>query len=97
MAAGGSDEDFDFGGASSASPTSAALPPTLSSILLHLQQGDIWDPVLWRDALIQLRSVPAASARPIYERFLKLFPTSAKYWRQYAEHEWQVRHWQQCR
>jgi tetratricopeptide (TPR) repeat protein len=42
----------------------------------------------WETICGQAQSLPLDRARPLYERFLRKFPTAGRYWKYYAEHEY---------
>ena len=46
-----------------------------------------YDTEAWERVLAHAFTLPIAAARPIYERFLSIFPTAARYWRQYVLQE----------
>ena len=68
-------------------PPSAALPPELA--VTH----NAYDTDAWEQLLARAFTLPIARARPVYERFLSLFPTASRYWRQYILHEQSAQHY----
>eukprot|EP01130_Rhizamoeba_saxonica_P018209 TRINITY_DN9037_c0_g1_i1.p1 TRINITY_DN9037_c0_g1~~TRINITY_DN9037_c0_g1_i1.p1 ORF type:complete len:583 (-),score=141.69 TRINITY_DN9037_c0_g1_i1:47-1795(-) len=46
-----------------------------------------WDSYSWRSLMSAIIQLPIESVRDIYEESALVFPTSAKFWKQYAEHE----------
>lgn len=62
------------------------LIPALQSHLRALE-SDPWDAATWEKVLAQAARLPVATARPLYENFLKLFPHSARHWVEYISHE----------
>lgn len=45
---------------------------------------------------MEVQQGPADTARPVYEEFLKVFPTAGRYWKYYAEHEIQAGNFDQA-
>jgi len=48
---------------------------------------DPWDTEAWTSMIMECQTKHIEVSRDIYERFLKQFPTSGRYWKLYAEHE----------
>jgi cleavage stimulation factor subunit 3 len=48
---------------------------------------DLWDTDAWTTLIMEAQMKDISVARPIYEEFLKMFPTAARYWKFYIEHE----------
>ena len=46
-----------------------------------------YDTRAWETICGQAQNLPLDRARPLYERFLRRFPTAGRYWKYYAEHE----------
>lgn len=98
------DQDFEFGGEAglkvahdvklSGSSSELAPAPSVHPDVLPLVQylsSDPWDATQWNALLDTLGRIDVTSARPHYERMVALFPGSARTWRQYVEHEKEVR------
>ena len=52
-----------------------------------------YDTDAWEHLLAKAFTLPIAHARPLYERFLSLYPSSSRYWRQYIVHEQSTHHY----
>ncbi|EGZ26451.1 hypothetical protein PHYSODRAFT_327351 [Phytophthora sojae] len=50
-------------------------------------EKDAWNADAWIALMNEVQLLPVAEAREHYEAFLKLFPTSGRWWKLYAEHE----------
>eukprot|EP01116_Phalansterium_solitarium_P011163 TRINITY_DN26778_c0_g1_i1.p1 TRINITY_DN26778_c0_g1~~TRINITY_DN26778_c0_g1_i1.p1 ORF type:complete len:252 (+),score=81.03 TRINITY_DN26778_c0_g1_i1:146-901(+) len=50
-------------------------------------ERDAWDVEAWTAMFVEAQSKDIEVARPIYERFLKQFPTAGRHWKYYVEHE----------
>eukprot|EP00038_Savillea_parva_P013449 m.8376 g.8376 ORF g.8376 m.8376 type:complete len:714 (+) comp2529_c0_seq1:271-2412(+) len=56
----------------------------------HTEQAiaaDEYDSAAWKTLWSEAQRLSIAESRDYYERFLKVFPTAAKYWRLYVQHE----------
>ena len=65
------------------------LPPLLA--IKH----NAYDTRAWEQLLEQANSQPIEQSRPLYERFLSIFPLASRYWRQYILHEQAAHNYQQ--
>ena len=65
------------------------LPPLLA--VTH----NAYDTHAWEQLLEQANQQPIEQARPLYERFLSIFPLASRYWRQYISHEQSAHNYQQ--
>ena len=84
--------DFEFSSSASSAATTvpqSSVPQLIEPLVARLQH-DAFDPVAWVELLQRVRRGTIDQARVHYERFLKLYPTAAHIWQQYAEHEVQV-------
>ena len=54
-----------------------------------------YDTAAWEQLLEQANQQPIEQARPLYERFLSIFPLASRYWRQYILHEQAAHNYQQ--
>ena len=48
---------------------------------------NVYDTRAWETICGQAQNLSLDRARPLYERFLRRFPTAGRYWKYYAEHE----------
>ena len=65
------------------------LPP-LSAVTHNAYETHAWEQLLE-----QANQQPIEQARPLYERFLSIFPLASRYWRQYILHEQSAYNYQQ--
>ena len=72
---------------SSATPPPLPPPPPLSAGPALAVTHNAYDTAAWEQLLAHAFTLPIPHARPLYERFLSLFPHSSRYWRQYLLHE----------
>ena len=69
--------------------SSRPLPPLLA--VTH----NAYDTAAWEQLLDQANQQPIDQARPLYERFLTIYPLASRYWRQYILHEQSAHNYQQ--
>ncbi|GLD98713.1 hypothetical protein PINS_up007431 [Pythium insidiosum] len=46
-----------------------------------------WNTDAWLAVMSEVQTLPVDEARPYYDKFFTLFPTSGRWWKLYAEHE----------
>lgn len=66
------------------------FPATKNTVISTAEndlEKNIWDKETWNIVIDEARTMDIEDARPIYKRALEQFPTNAKFWKFYGEHE----------
>ncbi|ETW06068.1 hypothetical protein H310_03663 [Aphanomyces invadans] len=87
---GGADEDEDEDMAAADDPTAGKHPKLRR--LYAAARKEPWNIDAWLSVMYEVQQSfqHVEEARPFYVLFLEQFPTSAYWWKQYADHEWRA-------